>query len=415
MKLTSTRYFIGFIILLSACTKTSDRRETPSSEDPNNVFYVNVVGDFIKLQASNDSVHWRSGVLNLFNSSGNPMTFDSSYFYHGNYNGITCYSIRTGLRVWDYSWLAFQDAISYREPAFNDSLIFFTTPTSVWDNGYLICKNKTTGAGKWQKKIDSGSVYQSFNGIPVVAGDKVITVTRNQNDQKRIAAFSVQNGERIWATTVSNTISSKLWVKDGRIYSAYGTDAFCFDVQTGQLLWQTNMPTSSSPWFTYNFLDNDRLIAVKVLNNADYKVFELQTSNGNLIKVSDISIPNTYSYTPQIISPLGCSYKNSKLYFASYNTMDSLDLVSYDINSSTQQWKKRIKNHLLTGQAPLLTDKNLILPVNENYNTPQQTQSKILYFDLSGNLVNQVVLKTLYTDRFVYKENGVLYAQPLRF
>lgn len=415
MNLRTLLICIAFLASLSGCTKSYDEPETPPVKDnPNGMFYINVVGDFMKLQTSNDSVHWRSQNMNLFNSWNNPLTFDSNYFYHGNYNSITCYSTSSGLPVWGYSWLAFQDAISYREPAFNDSLIFFTAPTSVWDHGYLFCKNKRTGAAKWHQQIDSGGVYKSFNGIPLVVGDKVISLTRNQYDQKRLVAFSATTGTRLWSVAVNDSMSSKMWTVNGKIYSGYGPNATCYDAANGQLLWHTSL-NSSAAWWSYNFVDGDKMIVVKTLNNSDYKIIQLQLSTGTITKSTDLTIPSTYTGVPQILAPLGCAYQNNKLYIASYYSIDSLELFSYDVNTMTQQWKTGIHNHLLTGQAPLATDKYIILPVNDKYDTPGQTVSNMLFLNLSGKEVRKIPYQSIYTDRFSYRENGVLYEQPLRF
>jgi outer membrane protein assembly factor BamB len=408
--------YSALLIVFCGCTKNYPNPgiSSPGHDNPNGIFYINVVGYFIKLDASNDSVYWWSQVLNLFNSADNPMTFDSNYFYHGNYTSMSCYSTATGLPVWSFNWLAFNDAISYREPVFNDSLIFFTSPTSAWDHGYLFCKNKRTGTSLWQKQLDFGGVYTSFNGIPVLNGDKVITLTRDLNDQKHLTAFSIQDGNQQWSIPVSNSMSSKLWLINGRLYSAHGPEAVCYDASTGQLLWQTNMNVPAA-WWAYNFFDNDRLIAVKVLDNSHYTILQIQKDNGTIIRSSDLVIPTTYSQFSQVLAPLGCSYKASKLYIASFNAVDSLDIFCYDITSMSQQWKIRIANNLLTGQAPVLTDKYLVFPVNDQYNSPDPYQSKMIFLDHSGKLVNKVPFHSAYTDGFIYKENGVIYGQPRRF
>lgn len=258
------------------CKKSSPEPNNPVTvpDNPNGMLYMEVPLNFVKLDVATDSVYWNSQVINGFGSWGNPIRFDSNYFYHGNYSGITCYSSATGLPVWTTSWLAFSDAINYREPAFNDSLIFFTSPTSEWDHGYLYCKNKRTGASVWQKQYDFGYVDTSVNGIPVLAGNSVIIKTRDQNNQRYLTAYAVQNGSQQWSVPVSIKLSDKLWAINGKIYAAYGPQAVCFDAASGQQLWNTDMNIPKAR-MTYNFFDGNKLIVVKALDNSNYKILQV--------------------------------------------------------------------------------------------------------------------------------------------
>jgi hypothetical protein len=81
----------------------------------------------------------------------------------------------------------------------------------------------------------------------------------------------------------------------------------------------------------------------------------------------------------------------------------------------SQQWKVRLSNNLITGEAPLLTDKYLLVPVNEHYATPGSNRSDMIFLDLSGKQVKKIPYNTTYTDVFCYQENAVLYQQPFRF
>lgn len=403
-------------VVFSRCSENNDPEPEPEpdKDNPKGMLYINIVGQYMKLDASNDSVYWQAPTLYLFNSYRNPMTFNSDYFYHGNYTSMTCYSAVTGLSAWSFSWPAFGDAVSYQWPAFNDSLIFFSSPTSVWDHGALYCKNKKTGASFWQVPIDSGEVDTDFNGVPLLNGDKVISLTRNQNNEKHLTAFSIRTGDRLWSTPVGDKTASKWWLLDGRLYSAYGPEALCLDAATGKLLWETDINAPDAAW-TYNFFDAGKLIVVKVLNNTDYKILQIQQSNGTITSTKDLAIPTTYAAQTQMIAPLGCAYGDNDLYIASFNDIDSLDILSYDITGMKQQWKKRLANSLFTGEAPILTDKYLVFPTNDQYNSPDPAHSNMIFLDHAGELVKKVPFHSTYVDGFVYKEDGIVYPQPQRF
>lgn len=406
---------ITSLIFLTACTRAGDdNNPEPNPSSPNGTLYVNVVGEFMKLEPSTDSVYWRSPALIYNSSAGNPMTFDSGYFYFGNYMSITCYRASTGAVAWSHQWLAFSDAYTYREPAFKDSLIYFTYPTSVWDHGYLMCMKKRTGALVWKHQYDSGGVFTSFNGIPVISGDKVICMTRNANDQLILKAFNTLTGQLAWANPVSASMQNKLLEKNGRLYSAYANDAVCFDANTGQQLWKTDIKDPVYK-YSYNFLANDKLVVVRVLNNYEYQVIQLNLNTGAVISSQHISLLTTYASFAQLIAPLGCSYRDNKLYLAHYYSIDSLDIYSFDASNASQLWTKRFANSLLTGLAPVLTDRYLIFPVNDQYNGPTPEKSNMIVLDLAGNLVKKVPFRSIYTDKMVYEENGVYYYQGQRF
>lgn len=418
MSFPIVRLFFCCVLLMAihGCTK---KNQDPGNtvvvpDNPNGVLYVEIPLHFVKLDVSTDSVYWTSQVINAFGSAGNPIRFDSNYFYHGNNSGITCYSSSTGQFVWMTNWLAFNDAINYREPAFNDSLIFFTSPTSEWDHGYLYCKNKRTGASVWEKQYDFGYVDTSVNGIPVLAGNSVIIKTRDQNNQRHLTAYAVQSGNQQWSVPVSISLSDKMWAINGRIYAAYGPQAVCFDALSGQQLWSTDMNIPKA-YLTYNFIDGNKLIVVKVLDNTSYKVLQIQLSDGTIVKSSDLTIPTTYALDPGFIGPMSCSYKNSRLFFASFYASDSLDILAYDITNMAQLWRSRFTNSVFSGVALVTTDKYLIFPINEQYDNPNNSQSSFIFLDYSGKLVKKLPYNSIYIDDFVYKENGVVYQQPSSF
>jgi outer membrane protein assembly factor BamB len=406
VRLLTLGILLGFTI---SCTKTlPDKPNIPPVSDANGILYVNVVGYFIKLDASTDSVNWWGQTMNLFNSSGNPITFDGDNFYHGNATGLTGYSTSSGSPLWEASWLAFDNAIPYQEPAFNDSLIFYAAPTSYWDYGYLHCRNTLTGALHWQIQLDSGDIETNFTGTPEVYNDKVFLLTRNHNNQKILKAFSISDGSVQWAVQVNDSTPSKFRVDNGRIYSAYGPTIFCLDAATGHTIWNTDVNVPSC-WWTYDFMDGDRQIIVKVMDNVNYKVIIIQKSSGAVIGRQDLEVPTTLITNNAKIVPIGCAYRNNSLVIANFNTIDSMDIHSYDINTMSQKWTKRIANSIVCGGAPVLTDNYIIFPINLQYNTAVDKNSEFIFLDYSGNKVKELPFHSLYTDGFVYVENGQVY------
>ena len=400
--------------LLLSCTATNPDPNPPVPDNPSGSIYINVVGYFSKFDVAKDSLLWSAMDLNLFNSYRNPLVLDSSGLYRGNYGGITCYNASTGLVSWSHSWIAFSDAINYREPVFNDTQVFYTTPTSVWDHGYLFCKNKFNGVSKWTVQIDSGDVFTGFNGVPLVVGDKVVTITRSQNNEKRLTAFSVQNGSRIWSVPVSSTIPSRLQTSGGNIFSLYGPEAFCFDATNGNQLWRTDLNAAAS-FKTYSFFENDKLVIVHINGNNQYKITQLQKGTGVVVSSRDLTVPTgpVFSSSGYPDAHRGCYYKNNKIYISSFENYDSLNLFAYDVNSLTQIWRKGLLAHTETVEGPpVFTDKYFILLLNTKKTTdPDYYGSKMVFIGYDGKLVKEVPFLAIYTDGFVYKENGVVFHQ----
>jgi hypothetical protein len=69
----------------------------------------------------------------------------------------------------------------------------------------------------------------------------------------------------------------------------------------------------------------------------------------------------------------------------------------------------------MSGAAPVLTDKYIIFPVNDQYNTPDPYRSKMIFLDYAGNTVKVLPFHSAYTDGFVYKENGVVYTRSIHY
>jgi outer membrane protein assembly factor BamB len=418
-------FFFTLAVLFYSCTKhfsnpppatgASDSSSTSNAVDsPGGMLYIAVVGQFMKVGAGNDSVYWTVPQLNWGSSWENPISFDGNVFYNGNVVSLQCYSSVTGLPVWSFTWSEAVGAPFYRESAFNDSLLFVTSPTYEWQYGFLYCNNKTTGNSLWKQQIDTGYADSNLNVIPLVSGNKVITITRDQNEQKHLTAFSIQNGAPVWSPPVDNSVGSKLLLEEGKIYLGYGPTALCYDASTGQQLWRTDLNVSGTVW-AYNFVDSNYLVVVDVLGNGDYQIIQLDKDNGAILKSDNFLIPTTYATNPLSESypaPLSCCYNKNMLYLSSYYSVDSLDIVAFNMSSMTQQWKVRYASYLEELEPPVLTDKYVLFPA---YDRASTNLINVIFLDLNGKLIKKVPIGSNYTDGVVYVEGGVAYQQTHSF
>lgn len=407
--------FCLFLIgALASCTKTNELNDPPANNPPpppppNNgkpggSLYINVVGNFAKINTRDSSVVWTSQTVNLFGASGNPMTFDSNTFYHGNLYGITAYSTQTGISRWTFSWLAFSDALSYREPAFKDSLIFFTSPTNEWDHAYLYCLNKKTGQLYWKKQIDAGYPDVAFNATPMVVDDKVVVLTRDQTNHLHLSAFRISDAVQAWTTQPNDNLSLRLRLVDGKIYSTSNQYIICYNGTDGSLKWQTDTQLSAQN-LTSTFFDQGKLVLVKNLNQ-DYTILEMDINNGNVIKRSDLTVPTQFG-DPKY-APFGCNYRTNTLFVTTHYNFDTASIRAYDLSTLALKWEKRFAFYGFAYFVPLQTDKYLIFPINNTY---PAGNSDMYFLDFDGNLVTKIPFSANYTDGLAYMEDGILYKQ----
>jgi outer membrane protein assembly factor BamB len=403
-------FFLSFLLLLLniGCTKTDvidDTPDNPQPTPPNGTLYINGVGEFLKIDMKDSAVLWTSQTRNLAASFNNPMTFDSTSFYHGNTAGLTAYSTQTGIPRWSFSWIVINNnTIPYREPAFKDSLLFLTSPSNLWDRSYLHCLNKKTGVMYWKKQLDLGDVNIPFNTTPMIMNDKVIMLTRDANNRKRLTALNVADGAPMWNSGVNDSLSFHLTLKDGNIYSTSKQYIVCYNATDGSLKWQTDLNYSTFN-ATATFFEPGKLIIVKVLN-TEYKLFTINIADGSIIKQSSLSVPTQVQNTTT--APLGCNYVNNTLFVASRHNSDSASIKAYDFSNSALKWEKRFANYFYTEFTPLLSDEYLIFPINNTY---PNGKSVMYFLDFNGKVATGIPFNANYTAGFIYAKNGIIYKQ----
>ncbi len=399
--------FLFFLLgmMVTGCSKELDSEEpTSGTGTVNGELYINVTGYFIKIKTVDSSMVWGTETRNLFASFNNPMTFDTTAYYHGNFNGITAYSEQTGQPKWSVNWYAFEDAITYRKPAFKGANVYFTSPSSMWDHGYLYCADKNSGKVKWMIQLDYGFASYPFNTTPMVVGENVIVITRDAENHKRLSAYKTDDGAEIWKSEILDDISFHLRLENDRIYSTSNKYAICINALTGQKLWQTDLGVEQFKR-TATFFNQDKLIVVKV-KGTEYNFVTVNINTGQVQKKSQLQIPTSVG-DPDFAS-MGCDLSGTSAYIATRYDMDSMRIASYDLNTMAVKWEKKIKNYLYTDFTPLLTDKYLIFPVNATY---PEGKSHMYFYSFDGKLVKQVPFNGNYTSGFAYKENGKMYQQ----
>jgi outer membrane protein assembly factor BamB len=132
----------------------------------------------------------------------------------------------------------------------------------------------------WRASIGSGSNSRShLYAGPVVAGGRVFTI----DTDGEVAAFSLQDGKRLWSTDItpddeSNAVvSGAVSVYGGRVYVASGyAEVLALDAESGKILWRSNLtaPVRAAPT-----VSGDRVFVTTV----DNQLIALSAEDGKKI------------------------------------------------------------------------------------------------------------------------------------
>lgn len=357
--------FITLILIVFFCYSCSK----PASPNPvppvtpdtvatvkGTLFYI-MDASICRSDLNTGTILWSKPVADLFNGAAAELNYDSSgLLYHRNHTGLTCYNATDGSIVWQFGWAAFNDAAYYGAVALNDSLISFSSPTSAYAPASLYCLNKKTGLLKWQTQIDKGTwTYSHFYSIPVITGDKVITLARDNNGNRKLACYGITNGNLRWETPVDNELVATLKMYQGNIYCV-GTSASAYNPGTGALLWKTALDFSIPPgnYFGYpSFNDQGKLLTAGKT-----------ASVSNVIKVLDYnsgSILNTYNSNTLFT---GYNYSSNTLYASGFAS-DTSELNAFDLNGMVLKWKYRPYYSVYN---PVVTDKYIVTIMGDTNN-----------------------------------------------
>lgn len=126
------------------------------------------------------------------------------------------------------------------------------------NDGKMYCLSLETGKKFWEYDAKA-----SIRSSPVVAGGMVFFGT----DSKSVLCLDIENGEKRWEQKTKNTISSQIAFDNGRVFVTYQEDdqeyhsgvfwtLFCFDAQTGSVVWNLELPygTDGSPSIADGFI-----------------------------------------------------------------------------------------------------------------------------------------------------------------
>jgi outer membrane protein assembly factor BamB len=407
---------IAFVIpVVIACNKT----DTPGVEDINptppilidtvvkgTVYHV-TDQSLMKVEMESGNIVWQKG-LNDAAGTGLNLYYDSGYIYHRGRIGISCYNSINGNTVWRFGWLAYSDANYSNTIAFNDSLVFFSSQTSAWAPSSLYCMRKRTGVLLWKKQIDqAGWASNHFFAIQAVANGKVVTISRNSNGQRKLICLNVADGQQLWETPVNDLLKPTIKIFNDKVY-CNGPTAFCYDLNTGSLLWQNNFGLpSASPYFSCSStLDQNKLYTIvpSATSSIQHAIKTINFTTG-AIESSFNTLSGPY------VNSNSYQFSNHMVYAISpHSQFDSTELQAYDITTATLKWKY---HNFSSYRQPIISTKHIIY---REYLGPN-TDSNPLYLtvlNLDGKRIRRIKVPGKYIYGILYiDENNTQFNQTL--
>ena len=356
-------YVTLLLFVLAACSKPENQRTVDNPPNPADTIVKGSL--FLNINSRASSINTENGSMTWQNPNfceAVALSYDSGYLYAGSYRNVSCFNAATGQRLWVYSWLIFSDVKGFTRYAFTDSLMFITSASSAWDVAHLYCINKRTGALRWSNELDSigwpnGREYFS---LPVLSNGKVITVARDNNNHRRLVAYNLLTGKKIWGTGINDELRFNIKVDNDKIYST-GKNTFCYDANTGVLVWQNNINIINASGSIENgYLMNNTQAYIGPLAYFDQnKIIIAGKDSANAVvtsvKVLDKNTGAILSSKVYNIDFKYYMYSNNTLYISTY-VSNTTFLHAFDINTSAFKWKYETN----ATYPPILTDKNII-------------------------------------------------------
>jgi hypothetical protein len=238
--------------------------------------------------------------------------------------------------------------------------------------------------------------------------DKVIVVTRDANNHKHLTAYKIANADVLWSTGINDSLSSRLRLVDGKIYSTIKQKILCYNANNGDLEWQTDLNVSKSR-MTATFFDKEKLILIKVAD-TDYTMITLDRNSGSVIKKSTLTVPTELDIVSR--APFGCNYYNNTLFITSRYNTDTVCVKSYDFTSLALRWEKRFPLYEFLSFVPLVTNRYLVFPIS---NSSPFSKSTMYFYTFDGKLVTGIPFSGRSSNNFAYVENGVVYKQDNKY
>ena len=215
------------------------------------------------------------------NTNGGPMVVEGKVFV-GDWGGnhYYCFDEDTGAPLWTFEVSGYAQGT----PAYAEGKVYFTSWGYVGDHTY--CVDPETGTQIWHQD----GLNLDTCGSPCVADGKVFVTTYGFYADGEIAALDASDGHIIWGpVTIQRTDSTPAYA-DGKVYVCGGCmsysdlQTYCFDANTGALIWETPVELGLGMWTCSVAVADGKVLVGKNLGLFEYGgIFALDAASGSEI------------------------------------------------------------------------------------------------------------------------------------
>ncbi|AKB85879.1 PQQ-binding-like beta-propeller repeat protein [Methanococcoides methylutens] len=180
-----------------------------------------------------------------------------------------CFDEESGELIWNFTVAGNAQGT----PAYDNGMVYLTSwEYGVTYQGHVYCVDAETGELVWSQD----SIKNSCTSSPTIYGDTIYVTTFNFYDTGDLYAIDKGSGDVLWNRSIERTSSTPA-VAYGNVYVAGGcygyTDlmTYCFDADTGDLLWNTTSSDGIGGWLCSVAVADGKVFSGTALEaNDDY-------------------------------------------------------------------------------------------------------------------------------------------------
>lgn len=232
------------------------------------VFYLDIAGDLRCLNRFNGSIIWITDLFSGDDASDTaPAVLDDTVFVSC-YKSVFSVNATTGVVNWQFEDP--EDCYTYDVAISEDGLVYVGTFSAyIHKTKHLYCFDGESGTLLWTLTLKSD---ESLWAAPTIHDDLLFVPALHT-----IYCLNRHTGEEYWAVSPKTAPDSEITIAYGRLYvSLMNGDTNCFDLETGELLWEFIGPSDLGQ---YNIVVADS----KAYFSNGYMIFCLHALTGEKV------------------------------------------------------------------------------------------------------------------------------------
>ncbi len=194
------------------------------------LFVASLNGDIYSLSAETGDILWKFHTP--FENLSAPLVTEQNVFFLNGANTLYALDAQGGQQSWVYS-RPDPTGISIRggsKPLLKDGVLYVG-----FSDGYLVAVQASTGAMKWEKRLNANKKWRDLDSDPVIDGEYIYMMGYDDH----FYAVNSVNGEIIWKYDQGG-FGLPLVTQDKIYFPTSQSEMVCLDKETGRKVWSYN-------------------------------------------------------------------------------------------------------------------------------------------------------------------------------